>query len=162
VLIDRRMQVVLWFAGLRGAMSFALVEHVPLYDAVSGEGTPLKPELKAMTSASILFTVFILGGYTYYMMEYLGLAPLAAGSHLNARRGSSGANGSHHTFELATLISKVDSGDGDDPPPVEGGGAVVGSRKDVTSTSSGRQLAFRRPRQPATISEAISPKHNED
>lgn len=75
VIIDRRMQVVLWFAGLRGAMSFALVEHVPLYDTVTGEGTRLKPELKAMTSACIMFTVFILGGYTYYMMEALGVSP---------------------------------------------------------------------------------------
>lgn len=75
ILIDKKMQMVLWFAGLRGAMSFALVEHVPLYDSSSGEGTPLKPELKAMTSASILFTVFVLGGYTYYVMEHLGLSP---------------------------------------------------------------------------------------
>jgi hypothetical protein len=56
-------------------MSFALVEHIPLYDAVTGEGTRLKSELKAMTSASIIFTVFIMGGGTYYMMEALGLAP---------------------------------------------------------------------------------------
>jgi NhaP-type Na+/H+ or K+/H+ antiporter len=75
VVIDRKMQIVLWFSGLRGAMSFALVEHIPLYDSVSGEGTPLKPELKAMTSATILFTVFVLGGYTYYIMDRLGLAP---------------------------------------------------------------------------------------
>lgn len=56
-------------------MSFALVEHIPLYDEVSGEGTPLKAELKAMTSACIMFTVFVLGGRTYYMMDQLGLAP---------------------------------------------------------------------------------------
>jgi NhaP-type Na+/H+ or K+/H+ antiporter len=75
VIIDRKMQLVLWFAGLRGAMSFALVEHIPLYDAVTGEGTRLKSELKAMTSASIIFTVFILGGGTFYMMDALGMAP---------------------------------------------------------------------------------------
>jgi hypothetical protein len=75
VIIDKRMQIVLWFAGLRGAMSFALVEHVPLYDTVTGEGTRLKPELKAMTSACIMFTVFLQGGYTYYMMEALGISP---------------------------------------------------------------------------------------
>ena len=75
VVVDGKMQLVLWFAGLRGAMSFALVEHIPLYDAVTGEGTRLKSELKAMTSASIIFTVFILGGGTYYMMEFLGLVP---------------------------------------------------------------------------------------
>ena len=75
VIIDHKMQFVLWFAGLRGAMSFALVESIPMYDSISGEGTPLKPELKAMTSGCIMFSVFFLGGYTYYVMEYLGLAP---------------------------------------------------------------------------------------
>ena len=94
VVIDRKMQLVLWFAGLRGAMSFALVEHVPLYDSVSGEGTRLKPELKAMTSTCILFTVFILGGYTYYVMERLGLSP----NQVNKQR--------QDDIELASLISK--------------------------------------------------------
>ncbi|KAG7364366.1 sodium/hydrogen exchanger [Nitzschia inconspicua] len=78
VIIDRKMQLVLWFAGLRGAMSFALVEHIPLYDSVTGEGTRLKSELKAMTSASIIFTVFVLGGGTFYMMDALGMAPSQA------------------------------------------------------------------------------------
>ncbi len=75
VIIDRKMQLVLWFAGLRGAMSFALVESIPTYDTVTGEGTRFKSELKAMTSACIMFTVFVLGGLTYYMMDSLGMAP---------------------------------------------------------------------------------------
>ncbi|KAL7559481.1 hypothetical protein ACA910_010297 [Epithemia clementina (nom. ined.)] len=75
VYIGHKMQFVLWFAGLRGAMSFALVESIPLYDSVSGVGTPFKPELKAMTSGCIMFTIFVLGGYTYYVMDGLGLAP---------------------------------------------------------------------------------------
>ena len=53
--------------GHRGAMSFALVEHIPLHDAVTG-----KSKLKAMTLACIIFTVFVLGGGAYYMMEVLG------------------------------------------------------------------------------------------
>jgi NhaP-type Na+/H+ or K+/H+ antiporter len=73
--IDTKMKIALWFAGLRGAMSFALVEHVPMYDSLSGHGTRLKPELKAMTSASIMFTVFLLGGSTYYIMRHLGIDP---------------------------------------------------------------------------------------
>lgn len=72
--VDRRMQLVVIFAGLRGAMSFALVEHIPLFDTTTGQGTRLKPELKAMTSASIVFTVFVLGGATSYLMERLGYA----------------------------------------------------------------------------------------
>ena len=70
--IDRRMQIVLVFAGLRGAMSFALVEHIPMYDTTTLEGSRLKPELKAMTSASVIFTLFVLGGATSYLMERLG------------------------------------------------------------------------------------------
>jgi NhaP-type Na+/H+ or K+/H+ antiporter len=70
--IDRRMQLVLIFAGLRGAMSFALVEHIPMFDTTTGQGSRFKPELKAMTSASVIFTVFVLGGATSYLMEKLG------------------------------------------------------------------------------------------
>ncbi|KAL3796729.1 hypothetical protein ACHAW5_010841 [Stephanodiscus triporus] len=70
--IDHRMQVVLVFAGLRGAMSFALVEHIPMFDTTTGQGSRLKPELKAMTSASIIFTLFVLGGATSYLLERLG------------------------------------------------------------------------------------------
>lgn len=94
VIVDNKMQIALWFAGLRGAMSFALVEHIPLYDSFSGEGTRLKPELKAMTSASIMFTVFILGGYTNYIMQNLGVAP----SHRKRPSGSA--------YEMAVLIDK--------------------------------------------------------
>ena len=74
VFIDGRMQIVLWFAGLRGAMSFALVENIPLFDTVTGQGSRFKPELKAMTSACIVFTVFVLGGSTFYLMERLGMS----------------------------------------------------------------------------------------
>jgi len=74
VFIDARMQIVLCFAGLRGAMSFALVENIPLFDTVTGQGSRVKPELKAMTSASIVFTVFVLGGSTYYLIERLGMS----------------------------------------------------------------------------------------
>jgi len=74
-IVDARMQIVMWFGGLRGAMSFALVENIPLFDASSGFGSRLKPELKAMTSASIIFSVFVCGGSTYYLLERLGMTP---------------------------------------------------------------------------------------
>jgi len=91
VTIDRKMQMVLWAAGLRGAMSFALVENIPLYDAVTGEGSKVKAELKAMTSASIVFTVFFLGGYTSYLMEHLGITlPPNDSSGRGMRRKASG------------------------------------------------------------------------
>ena len=66
------MQLVLIFAGLRGAMSFALVEHIPMFDTTTGQGSRFKPELKSMTSASVIFTVFVLGGATPYLLERLG------------------------------------------------------------------------------------------
>ena len=70
--VDRRMQLVLIFAGLRGAMSFALVEHIPMFDTTTGQGSRFKPELKSMTSASVIFTVFVLGGATPYLLDRLG------------------------------------------------------------------------------------------
>ena len=93
VVVDRKMQVALWFAGLRGAMSFALVESIPLYDRFSEQGTRLKPELKAMTSACIVFTVFFLGGYTFYIFERLGIAPANRRSPLS------------NTYEIGALLN---------------------------------------------------------
>jgi NhaP-type Na+/H+ or K+/H+ antiporter len=110
VIIDRKMQLVLWFAGLRGAMSFALVEDIPLYDAVTGEGTRLKSELKAMTSASIIFTVFILGGATFYMMEFLGLAPQQRKIHDLNGSGSNKSSGLlEREMEMIGLLSRSQS-----------------------------------------------------
>jgi hypothetical protein len=48
-----------------------LVEHIPMFDTTTGQGSRLKPELKAMTSASIIFTLFVLGGATPYLLERL-------------------------------------------------------------------------------------------
>lgn len=81
VIIDGKMQVVLWIAGLRGAMSFALVETIPLYDSATGRGSKFKAELKAMTSATIVFTVFVLGGYTYYLMQHMGMTTNSSSKH---------------------------------------------------------------------------------
>jgi len=112
----------LLFAGLRGAMSFALVETIPLYDAVSGKGTSVKPELKAMTSATILFTVFILGGSTSYLLEALGFqsknednaemveltSSLVRKSDGNQRETSgSSSNGENHQFRQRYYKSNV-------------------------------------------------------
>lgn len=135
VIVDRRMQIALWFAGLRGAMSFALVEHIPLYDSFSGEGTRLKPELKAMTSASIMFTVFVLGGYTYYMMEKLGIAP------------SNRRTPSENAYEIAALINKGHDleSDDDETETMEG-----------TTTIPGKMTAFRRQRQKQDVDSLLT------
>jgi len=67
--IDRHMQLVLLFSGMRGAVSLALAENIPLYDAVTKHGSQFKPALKAMTSSSIIFTVFFFGASTYYTLK---------------------------------------------------------------------------------------------
>jgi NhaP-type Na+/H+ or K+/H+ antiporter len=101
VIIDTRMQTVLIFAGLRGAMSFALVETVPMFDGSTGQGSRFKPELKAMTSACIMFTVFVLGGYTDYLLERVGMKP---------------SNDKRQDIEMVSLMSGSGSRDDDIDP----------------------------------------------
>ena len=71
---DPRTQAVLVLAGLRGAVSLALVENVPIYNQQTGEGCEFKQLMKGMTSASILFTTFVFGGGAYYILPSLGIA----------------------------------------------------------------------------------------
>jgi NhaP-type Na+/H+ or K+/H+ antiporter len=70
---DPRTQAVLVLAGLRGAVSLALVENVPIYNNVTGEGCEFKQLMKGMTSAAILFTTFVFGGGAYYVLPRLGI-----------------------------------------------------------------------------------------
>lgn len=121
--IDRRMQIVLIFAGLRGAMSFALVEHIPLYDTTTGQGSRFKPELKAMTSASIIFTVFVLGGGTSYLMERLGYS-------LNKMQ-------QHDSFEIAPLVHQHDSKRKSPVAVKRAGGAFTAASNEAGLRSNG-------------------------
>eukprot|EP00581_Thalassiosira_minuscula_P003340 CAMPEP_0183740034 /NCGR_PEP_ID=MMETSP0737-20130205/58695_1 /TAXON_ID=385413 /ORGANISM="Thalassiosira miniscula, Strain CCMP1093" /LENGTH=971 /DNA_ID=CAMNT_0025975009 /DNA_START=206 /DNA_END=3118 /DNA_ORIENTATION=+ len=73
-LSNYKVQVVLILAGLRGAVSLALVESVPIYNGVTGVGSKNKPLLKAMTSSSIIFTIFVLGGGAYYILKWLDIS----------------------------------------------------------------------------------------
>jgi hypothetical protein len=57
----------------------------------------------AMTSACIIFTVFFLGGSTYYVTELLGLAP----SNPNDRPKAAAA--SEKDMEMVGLLSKHSS-----------------------------------------------------
>ena len=72
---DKKTQAILILAGLRGAVSLALVENVPIYNNMTGEGCEFKPLMKGMTSAAILFTTFIFGGGAYYILPHLGIEP---------------------------------------------------------------------------------------
>ena len=73
-LSNYKVQVVLILAGLRGAVSLALVESVPIYNGVTGVGSMNKPLLKAMTSSAIIFTIFVLGGGAYYILKWLDIS----------------------------------------------------------------------------------------
>ena len=72
---DWRTRAVLVLAGLRGAVSLALVENVPIYNGMNGQGCEYKQLMKGMTSASILFTTFVFGGGAYYILPHLGISP---------------------------------------------------------------------------------------
>lgn len=69
IYIDKNMQLVLLYSGMRGAVSSALAENIPLFDAVTKHGSQHKQALKAMTSSSIIFTVFFFGASTYYTLK---------------------------------------------------------------------------------------------
>ena len=45
-----------------------------MYNGVTGEGSEYKPEMKAMTNAAIIFTVFVFGGSAYYILRRLGIS----------------------------------------------------------------------------------------
>ena len=70
---DRHIQLVLVLSGLREAVSLALVESVPIYNTVTNTGTKYKGVMKAMTSGSIIFTIFVLGGSSYYILRNLDI-----------------------------------------------------------------------------------------
>ncbi len=72
VYLDRKTQLILLLSGVRGAVSFALVENIPVWDAVTKVGSKYKAELKAMTSSSIVFTLFVFGALTYITVKQGG------------------------------------------------------------------------------------------
>jgi len=70
-----KTQVVLWLAGLRGAVSLSLVENIPMHNTLTGEGCQNKALIKGMTSAAIIFTTFALGGASHFILPILGFGP---------------------------------------------------------------------------------------
>ena len=68
--LDRNTQLIMFLAGVRGAVSFALVENIPVWDNVSKNGSKFKAELKTMTSSCIVFTLFVFGALTYMAVKH--------------------------------------------------------------------------------------------
>jgi len=62
LLLDQRTQMILFLAGIRGAVSFALVRNIP-------GSSRHKTQLKAMTSTCIIFTLFVFGVLTYFFLQ---------------------------------------------------------------------------------------------
>ena len=73
--LDMKTQAMLVLAGVRGAVSFALVENIPVYNVVTKQGSQFKAELKAMTSSSIIFTLFVFGALTFFIVRKDQLDP---------------------------------------------------------------------------------------
>ena len=67
--LDRRTQLILFSAGVRGAVSYALVNSLPVYNSVTKQGSHYKGELKAMTSATIVVLMFAFGAITFYSVR---------------------------------------------------------------------------------------------
>jgi NhaP-type Na+/H+ or K+/H+ antiporter len=69
VYLDGKTQFSLFSAGIRGAVSMALVQNIPIYDSVTKQGSHFKAELKAMTSATIVVLLFVFGAMTYFTVQ---------------------------------------------------------------------------------------------
>ena len=67
--LSGKTQFILFTAGVRGAVSYALVQNIPVYDSVTKHGSHFKGELKAMTSAIIVILIFVFGALTYFTMQ---------------------------------------------------------------------------------------------
>lgn len=100
VYLDRKTQLILILSGVRGAVSFALVESIPVWDNVTKTGSQYKAELKAMTSSSIVFTLFVFGALTYMAVN-----------HGSERNSAVPIDGNNLTSRL--LSDVLDSDDGD-------------------------------------------------
>jgi NhaP-type Na+/H+ or K+/H+ antiporter len=69
VYLDPKTQLILFSAGVRGAVSYALVQNIPVYNAVTKHGSKFKNELRAMTSFTVVVLLFTFGALTYFTVQ---------------------------------------------------------------------------------------------
>ena len=62
--ITKKMMVIMWFSGLRGAIAYALSLHLEFDDEI-------RKVLVTTTLIVVLFTTIVLGGGTLPLMKYL-------------------------------------------------------------------------------------------
>jgi len=106
VYLDTKTQLILFSAGVRGAVSYALVQNIPVYDTVTKQGSRFKNELRAMTSSTIVVLLFCFGALTYFTVQRGGNQP----------RREQSAEPLHHRL----MSMGLDSQDGLPAAPVEG------------------------------------------
>ena len=84
----------------------ALVQNIPIYDSVTKQGSHFKAELKAMTSATIVVLLFVLGALTYFTVKRDVNRPREEGNNLSERL--------LHNQQFSVLASEDgDAGDDD-------------------------------------------------
>merc|ERR1719369_2754733 len=78
--ITRKMMVIMWFSGLRGAIAYALSLHLEFKEET-------RKVLVTTTLVVVLFTTIILGGGTMPLMKYLERRKSRTSTRRSRRRG---------------------------------------------------------------------------
>jgi len=99
--ISHQMQCVIWFAGLRGAISFALSLNMP------GEH---KDMYVSTTLSIVIFTTVVCGGLTAPMMNKMGMRGSANSSNVTLNN----SNNSPTSFPRVNSYEKIESDPSDD------------------------------------------------
>lgn len=136
VYLDRRTQLILLLSGVRGAVSFALVENIPVWDAVTKVGSQYKAELKAMTSTSIVFTLFVFGALTYISVKQGGLSIDDSGGSTLVHRLLSEPMNSDDDSRLPDAESFSHSLSLEIDHPTNGGVSTLGSGQALSAQST--------------------------
>jgi NhaP-type Na+/H+ or K+/H+ antiporter len=69
VYLNQKTQLIMFAAGVRGAVSYALVQNIPIYDEVTEHGSKFKNELRAMTAFTVVTLLFTFGALTYLTLK---------------------------------------------------------------------------------------------
>jgi NhaP-type Na+/H+ or K+/H+ antiporter len=107
VYLDRKTQLILFSAGVRGAVSYALVQNIPVYNVVTKQGSKFKNDLRAMTASTIVVLLFTFGAMTYFTVQRDRLRAERAGS-LTHRLMSSSELVSDIGEEAASELTSLD------------------------------------------------------
>ncbi|XP_034474463.1 sodium/hydrogen exchanger 8 [Drosophila innubila] len=93
--INNKMQFIMWFSGLRGAISYALSLHLHL------DSQEKRHVIITTTLIIVLFTTLVLGGSTMPLLKYL-----KPGKKRRARGSVRSSNGSSYTRSTSRKRSK--------------------------------------------------------